>query len=373
MTIEVKETTYLGKKSGAQEVRLFRDGRLVGFKEGNILPGNDDRVQLRFESIQLPSNGPERITFSAYAFNNDRVKSETAYQTFERLFQDPKKRRAYLVAIGINETPKVPRLRLQFAANDARLLSNELKERLEQQGAYESVSVSVLISDTGHPLGATKALIKKEMETLARVVRPDDFVLVSYSGHGYASNGIFHIFPSDIVPRPSLMPAGSISTTELAEWLRGIDAEQMVLILDACHSAASVEAGGFKPGPMGDVGLGQLAYDKGMRILGASQAADVAIEDRKLKQSLLTYALVQEGLDHGKADWRPADNIIRLDEWLYYAVQRVPNLNRELETRNFKTALPRSLDLQEKSFQAPALFDFTDGMVNDVILFKASR
>src|ERR1043166_1997115 len=34
VTVEVKETTYLGKKSGAQEVRLFRDGRLVGFKEG---------------------------------------------------------------------------------------------------------------------------------------------------------------------------------------------------------------------------------------------------------------------------------------------------------------------------------------------------
>jgi hypothetical protein len=173
VTVEVKETTYLGKKSGAQEVRLFRDGRLVGFKEENILPGKDDRVELRFDGIQLPTSGPEQITFSAYAFNNDRVKSETASKTFERpRLQEPTKRRAYLVAIGINETPQVPRLRLQFAANDARLLSNKLKERLEQQGAYASVSVSLLISDTEHPLGATKALIKKELDELARIVRP---------------------------------------------------------------------------------------------------------------------------------------------------------------------------------------------------------
>jgi hypothetical protein len=162
VTVNVKETTYLGKKSGAQEVRLFRDGRLLGFKEGAILPGNDDRVELRFDGIQLPTSGPEQITFSAYAFNNDRVKSETASKTFERpRLQEPTKRRAYLVAIGINETSQVPRLRLQFAANDARLLSNKLKERLEQQGAYASVSVSLLISDTEHPSVRRRPSLRK--------------------------------------------------------------------------------------------------------------------------------------------------------------------------------------------------------------------
>ena len=50
------------------------------------------------------------------------------------------------------------------------------------------------------------------------------------------------------------------------------------MIVDACHSAASVDEAGFKPGPMGSRGLGQLAYDKGMRILAASQADDVALE-----------------------------------------------------------------------------------------------
>ena len=41
----------------------------------------------------------------------------------------------------------------------------------------------------------------------------------------------------------------------------------MVMIIDACHSAGSVEHEGFKPGPMGSRGLGQLAYNKRMRIL----------------------------------------------------------------------------------------------------------
>lgn len=40
-----------------------------------------------------------------------------------------------------------------------------------------------------------------------------------------------------------------------------IDAGQMVLVLDSCHSAA-VSGPDFKPGPMGDRGFGQLSYDK---------------------------------------------------------------------------------------------------------------
>ena len=74
----------------------------------------------------------------------------------------------------------------------------------------------------------------------------------------------------------------------------------MVMIVDACHSAAGVPEG-FKPGPMGDRGLGQLAYDKGMRILAATQANDVALESGQIGQGLLTYALVEDGLKKGLA------------------------------------------------------------------------
>lgn len=47
-------------------------------------------------------------------------------------------------------------------------------------------------------------------------------------------------------------------------------------MLDSCYSASSVEANDFKPGPMGSRGLGQLSYDKRVRILAASQSDQVA-------------------------------------------------------------------------------------------------
>ena len=81
-----------------------------------------------------------------------------------------------------------------------------------------------------------------------------------------------------------------------------MQAADIALVIDACHSAASVADGRFKPGPMGDSGLGQLAYDKGIRILAATQADDVALEDARLGQGLLTYALAVDGLGAGEAD-----------------------------------------------------------------------
>ena len=53
---------------------------------------------------------------------------------------------------------------------------------------------------------------------------------------------------------------------------------------------------------MGSRGLGQLAYNKAMMVLAASQADDVALESGSLAQGLLTYALVREGLDTGLID-----------------------------------------------------------------------
>jgi uncharacterized caspase-like protein len=118
------------------------------------------------------------------------------------------------------------------------------------------------------------------------------------------------------------------------------------MILDACYSAASVEAGGFRPGPMGNKGLGQLAYDKRMRILGASQSTQVAAEARSLQMGLLTWALVQDGLKGGRADWLPEDGKIWMREWLGYAVKRVP----EVYAQRFGN--------RGEAPQTPALFDF---------------
>ena len=229
---------------------------------------------------------------------------------------------------------------------------------------------------------------------------PDDLVLVSFSGHGYTDErNEFYLIPSEAGPalKAGEQPGDEmlkrcVSEEELSRWLRRVDAGEMVLVIDACHSAATVAQPWFKPGPMGSRGLGQLAYDKRMRVLAASQADDFAVESGQLRQGLLTYTLVRDGLERGKADFRPKDGRVTLGEWLAYAEVRVPDLHERIrerrplddeteagarprgvllqrdETQDRTKAVPATAALLEKSslakkgaFQTPALFDYSRG------------
>jgi uncharacterized caspase-like protein len=284
---------------------------------------------------------------------------------------------------------------LRYAANDARQIRESMLARLKGRG-YEDV-VSVLLVSDGQQNLATKARLKAVLDRLAgkaadvggipgaeglRQATPDDLVLISFSGHGYNEGGLFYLIPGDTGPGngKALTPAlnaRSISSDELSEWLKDVDAGDMAMVVDACHSAASVGSE-FKPGPMGSRGLGQLAFDKGMRILAASQADDVALEDDRIQQGLLSYALVKDGLEQGRADHKPQDRRITLEEWLSYGVSRVPLLAEEMKSgklaavrgtgRGFEdTDEPGEGAMRRKASQQPSLFDFTKGR-RDVLL-----
>src|SRR5262249_11769121 len=140
---------------------------------------------------------------------------------------------------------------------------------------------------------------------------PQDIVIITFSSHGAAdAAGNFYLLPSDIRMKTATqtMPDldSMISSDELSLWMRDLDAADAVRIIDACYAAASVNAPGFKPAPMGSRGLGQLAYDKQMRILAATREKSSAVEvSGSIRQGLLTYALVKDGLADNKADFKP--------------------------------------------------------------------
>jgi hypothetical protein len=109
---------------------------------------------------------------------------------------------------------------------------------------------------------------------------------------------------------------------------------------------------------MGSHGLGQLAYDKRMRILAASQSDAAAMEDSRLEQGLLSYVLTEQGLRVGKADWKPVDQQITVGEWLSYAADQVPKLNapKELQDPGRGVKVPGNV---VRRLQVPSVFDFS--------------
>lgn len=358
--------------TAVHDLRLFRDGQLVGHADGR-LAGPGDTATRRF-GVRLPRTRAGDVVFSAYAFNGDRIKSATDRQRFALAGSQGGAQRALLVNIGV-DTYENPAWDLEFAASDARLLASALASRLRSGGRYAEVASTLLVSDIDTPDGATKDRLRDALKALADPGRvgPDDVVLISFSGHGAVDDaGRFHLLPHDIGPGRSRVLtadvlARGISTDELSEWLRDVDAGEIVLILDACHSAASIAQAGFKPGPMGSRGLGQLAFDKGIRILAATQPNDVALESEATRHGLLSYALVNEGLEARQADFRPDDGRITTAEWLRYATERVPSLSREViegavASRGVPPRIVNGRGLATPSaapgLQQPSLFDF---------------
>jgi WD40 repeat protein len=362
-------TDEKGVASGLQDLRLFRDGQMVA---GGYLEGPLKDRDFTFKNVMLKS-GAKKVTFTAYAFNSERIKSETVSLDYEprgaavMSVAAAAKPHAYLLQIGVNHVA-APGCELQYSGNDAEKLSAVLKAALEAQGM--AVEPVLLESPTeGDAQGASKEKIRAAIAAIAAKATPDDAFFLSFSGHGYASlDGQYYIIPSDLAGSclhiDKALLASAISADELAEWLRPVDAGEMAFVLDACHSAESVEADDFRPGPMGSRGLGQLAYDKRMRILVASQASEVAVEYDKLQQGLLSYVLTQDGLRLGEADWKPVDHQITVGEWLSYAANAVPKF--DVSTAQAARGL-RVLGTPDAgpAAQVPAVFDFSknDGMV----------
>ncbi len=392
--------------SGVCDLRLFRDGQLVGYRPaggGAVTLDKNGKATLKFEHVKLPRKlGLKDVEFSAYAFNADRIKSPTSRAVYHLPPIDaPRQGVAYVVCFGVNAFDS-PNLNLRFAVNDAQTMAATLTPVLRGTGRFQRVVTVPLISDTlptvdggkAASAAATKANLRTVLSRLAsdraddenfrhipaaaeiRKAQPEDMVLVYFSTHGYTgAKGEFYLSPSDVGPGATLSEEfreRMISTGELSEWLRDVDAEDMVLIVDACHSAASVESGDFKPGPMGSRGLGQLAYDKRMSILAASRSAEAALEDVRLGHGFLAYALCREGIENYLADFDPKDRKIFLREWLKYGVQRVPTLVDDVVNGKLAAsqALKRRLIAERghgrlhggggnRVVQQPALFDFS--------------
>jgi len=349
-------TDAIRQRSGLQDLRLFRNGQMVGYLEGVLKDGD-----FTFSNIRLPTSA-KTAKFTAYAFSIERIKSVTAERDYTYQPVATARPRAWLVQIGVNHY-QASGCELQYAANDAVQMSKVLADRLAVRGL--DVKAVQLASTTTKP-GATKQEIRNALASIAAAATPDDVFFLSFSGHGYSSpDGQFYILPSDIQGSCSHANAAllrnAISSDQLADWLRPIDAGEMTFVLDSCYSAKSVESNDFKPGPMGSRGLGQLAYDKRIRILAASQSDETAGEYASLGSGLLSYVLTQEGLVENKADWKPVDKKITVGEWLSYAADAVPKFDEKSATNTDTkgVTLEGAPALRTRSAQIPAVFDFS--------------
>jgi WD40 repeat protein len=332
------------KGSGARDVRLFRNGTLVKVWRGDVLKG---QPQATLETTLTVVAGENRIT--AYGFNDDNVKSSDSFLDIVGSRSLDRRGTAYVLAFGVNQYSN-DQYNLKYAGADAEDFVEEVKDqqaRLDKFGKIEVVemldkeatkqnlmlALRRLAGDADLPPGAPASL-----GTLQKA-QPEDAVMIYFAGHGTAKGSRFYLVPHDMgysgsrsgidAQAVETILTHSISDLELEAAVEGLDAGELLLVIDACNSGQALEAEEKRRGPMNSKGLAQLAYEKGMYILTAAQSYQAALEAAQLGHGYLTYTLVEEGLKKGLADREQKDGQVSVREWFDYATERVPEMQEQ--------------------------------------------
>ena len=189
--------------TGAQDVRLFRNGSLVKVWHGDVLKG---QANVSLEQEITVTAGPNRLV--AYGFNRDNVKSKDAPLVFTGADTLKRKGTAYIIAVGVNEYAN-PQYNLKYATADARSFGDEIRRRQTQIGGFERIEVIQLLDQE-----ATKANILAAIKRLAgepgppslkagpldglKRAEPEDTVVIYFAGHGTAQAQRFYLIPHDL-------------------------------------------------------------------------------------------------------------------------------------------------------------------------------
>ncbi|REJ75969.1 MAG: hypothetical protein DWQ47_10080 [Acidobacteria bacterium] len=366
---EAKRQPNHGNTSGAKDLRLFRNGSLVKVWKGDVFglgkadgceqlkpkEGNGPRRALC--SVEIPVvAGENRLT--SYVFNAQNVKSRDATALLTGRDSLKRKGSLYVLSIGINEYAN-PDYDLSYAVPDAVELSSAIRKNQIDLGRYEAPEPVLLTNkeatkanilyalerfskgeDAEAPPGITGELRKRLSKI--KIAEPEDAIIVFFSGHGFADMDRFYLMPHDLGVDEEVRTVGdeklrtlrshSVSDLELERLIEPVDSGQILLIIDSCNSGQALEAEEKRRGPMNSKGLVQLAYEKGMYIVTASESFQLARETSALGHGLLTYSLL-EGLKRQEnggplnAD-KDRDGSLFEREWFDYAVDLVPGLQR---------------------------------------------
>lgn len=382
-----------------RDIRLFRNGSLVHVWRGRTMaelrqqpgceispPDKPSGRKLICQTAVAITAGPNRLT--AYAFNRHDVKSNNAETLIEG--NESLRRAGTLYVLGIGIDRYADKLRnLRFAVADVK----DIGASLEQQHVNTKV-IELLNEDATkanlllalrrfHDVSSTLPtdLSDKAHNELSKIetAKPEDVILIYFSGHGTAgcdsSNDRFYLIPHDGFPAGELSQSerlahlckNSISDLELESPLEQIDAGKVLLIIDACKSGRALDSAEKRRGPMNSKGLAQLAYEKGMYILAATQSDQFALEalrlgNKEIKHGLLTYILL-EGLIDPRAN-KNNDEVLTEREWFNYAVEQLPSLQllkmqgcRDAEVDCSTVTGEESVsDLRARTLQVPRIF-----------------
>jgi hypothetical protein len=228
--------------------------------------------------------------------------------------------RKFAVIIGIDKYKSPDIESLSVAGVDAKSIYQIITD--PKGGGFPVENVKLLLNDQATKEGITKAL----GEWLPGQAKPDDMVLIFYSGHGgiepdssgeEADGNSKYIITHDADPKNLFSTA--IQNSNLSGMLQRIGSNRMIFLIDCCYSGgATTGQEVIKSISPPTAKVGTDVYNdfsgSGRVIISASLSDQVSYEIPKLNHGIFTYNLL-EGIS-GKADFNK-DGVVTLIAELY--------------------------------------------------------
>ncbi|GLW98193.1 caspase family protein [Microtetraspora sp. NBRC 16547] len=199
---------------------------------------------------------------------------------------------------------------------------------------------------------ATLDALRTELGELASSARPDDTVIIFFSGHGgrfdHGGAETSALIPVDF--RDDNMQGTTLLEAEFSTALAAIQARRLLVLLDACHSGGAStlkggRAGNLRPG-FDEKSLQRLAQGTGRVVIASSRATEFSYALPGARNSIFTECLLQAL--RGGAHTR-GDGLIRVFDLFNHISGHVPQAHPDqhpvLKATDVEDDFPIALDL----------------------------
>jgi len=230
--------------------------------------------------------------------------------------------KSWAVLVGVNhyENGNIPSLRV--CVSDATGIQQYLTQGY--QGAK-------LLTDATRDQLPTRANILGELSVVSQAAEEGDLLLFYFSGHGVAENGESYLLPRDT--NIAALKHTAISMREVRELMDISAARAKVIILDACHSGASI--GKSEVTMPAEFIRRVFEESEGMAVLASCKQGQKSYEWFKQNRSVFTHFFLEA--INGKADFDNKGFVTvsdisryvtdRIKEWsVQYSLPQTPTL-----------------------------------------------
>ena len=295
---------------------------------GAVESGADERptVTVNYVPPPLPRRQPETVVARG---------AGEAPTAREALKAAPSDIVLYILAVGVSKYA-IPSFNLDAAANDARGIADLMEK---SAGRIYQKAVATVLTDEE----ATIPRIEEGFHALAAKARAQDMVLVFFAGHGEFVDGRYYFAPHEIGVKNRdrvtkhmtdaewdklvdvVFREEGIGQDKLVEWIRGIAAAHVVIMLDTCFSGRFAVEDATRRAAQNETFTSTFGHSAGRIVLAGANAEAIDAADASLpvdqRHGLFTHVVLQ-GLEGG-ADFQHRGDI-RVTDLAVYVKDTVP-------------------------------------------------